>query len=118
MENKIILKYLGFLVSKYSFDFQSQKFDEYFNFKGPIYTYSFYNKNGCFTLQHIVQLGEWNWYTSKDFSTIQYNLLKKHIKQTDYIKYSWSNRNMIKKLAQSIKNQINNSSCFFGIDIE
>ena len=115
---KLILKHLGFLTYEYGMEFIFQTFEEYFGFNGPIDTYSFYNKNGCFTIHNIVQRGEWGWFTSENFSKNQYKLLEKEINPNLYVSTkSWSYSRILKRLAFSIEEQIKNSGFMFGIKI-
>ena len=117
-KTKLITKYLGFLETNYGFKFEFQTFDEYNGFHGPIDTYSFYNKFGCFTLHNIVQRGEWGWFTSKEFSKDQYKLMETEINQKEYIceRYCFDS-SLIKKLAIIIENQIVLHGNFFNIPI-
>ena len=115
---KLIKKYLGFLETEYDFKFTFQTFHEYYGFRGPIDTYSFYNQYGCFTLHHVVQKGEWSWYTSKSFSKDQYQLLKTEINQGGYISgRCWFYSTVLKKLSNIIKTHINCYNSFFGIKV-
>lgn len=117
-ESKVILKYLGFLVDDYQMQFSFQSFEEYKGFSGPVNTYSFYNKNGCFTLHQVVQRGEWGWYVSKDYHENQYDLLENEIKQNEFISTNGlSYKKMLKELAFCISNQISASNQFFGIKV-
>ena len=115
---KLILKYLGFLKDNYGFNFKFQTFSEYMNFSGPIYTYSFYNDYGCFTLHNVAQKNEWGWFVSRKFSLDQYELLSKEIIQTDFLqKNYWFLSSILKDLALTIKSQIKKNSNFFGIRV-
>jgi len=118
-KTKKILKYFGFLVEKYNMKFKFQTFDEYLGFPGPIDTYSFYNKNGCFTFQNIVQIGEWNWYIAKEFSHNQYELLEKNVDQRDYLFKSYFFTNSwLKDFSKIIKKQAERSNSAFGIPLK
>ena len=117
-ESKCVLKYLVFLVTEYNMQFTAQEFSEYLEFHFICYTYSFYNKNGCFTIHHIPQRGDTLWYVSKSFSEDHYELLEKRIWQRLYVQgSSWLFSTGIKKLAASIRSQITKSGAFFEIRV-
>ena len=44
-----ILAVLGFLLKEYNLQFKFQTFEMWYNFYGPMDTYSFYNEFGCLT---------------------------------------------------------------------
>ena len=112
-----VLKYFGFLC-ELSMCFSHQKFDEFLGFAGPIYTYSFFNQYGCFTLLVIVQLNEWYWYVSEQFSTELEELVQTEIVQTSLGKRVWLSSSMLSCLSLSIKQQIKFDGSFFGIKIQ
>ena len=117
-QTKLILRHLGFL-KKYGFEFCFQTFDDYKGFRGPIDTYSFYNKYGCFTLHNIAQKGEWNWFVSRSFSTNQYELLEKEIDPSFYISTKcWLYSTVIKRLAKFLEGQVIHGKSMFGIKID
>lgn len=116
--SKAVLKYLGFLISEYSFKYQIIIEPEYKGFYGPSETYSFYNDFGCFTLHHLAQRGEWGWYYSEKFSFNQTELLTNEIDASKYVKrQSFCYRSMLRKLAISIRDQIERTNSFFNIRI-
>lgn len=118
-KTKLIRKHLGFLETTYGFKFAFQTFDNYNGFCGPIDTYSFYNNLGCFTLHNVVQKGEWGWFTSKKFSTNQYQLLEVEINQRNYINHRyWFYSSVLKELAYQIEFQINEHGSFFDIKLD
>lgn len=116
--NKSVIKNLDFLTNEFGFEFIFQTFEDYYGFCGPIDAYSFFNEHGCFTLHHIVQKGEWGWFTSSKFSTNQYDLVQNEINQSSYIsKKHYFAHSALKELAIIIKNQILTDRAFFGIKI-
>lgn len=118
-KEKLILKHLGFLVNQYKMKYSFQSFKEYRGFNGPIDYYSFYNKNGCLTFQHIVQRGEWGWFVSKKYSNDQYLLLEQEISQKNYItKRIYSLNGMFKELARVLQEEIQANGTIFNIKIE
>ena len=108
----------NFLINECGMNFIFQKFSNYRGFYGPIYTYSFYNCNGCITFHNIVQRGEWGWYKSQKISTIQNELLESEINQTSYIQrnYLFASR-MFKDLAKILKKEAEEKNTIFGIRI-
>ena len=113
---KKVLKYLGFLIKNHHMQFSVQIYDSFLGFAGPIELFCFYNDNGCFSLQHIVQKGEWGCFSAKKFSVMQNDLLENEISQKQF-----ANRNVytstafLRLLSSSIQKQIANSGSFFGI---
>ena len=88
-----ILAVLGFLLKEYNLQFKFQTFEMWYNFYGPMDTYSFYNEFGCLTLHNAVQRG----YMTKNY---------------------WTFNGWIKGLAQVIKKQIDKERNLFGIPLE
>lgn len=116
LRSKWVIKYLGFLISDFSFKYAFQVFPDYVGFCGPSETFSFYNDFGCFTLHYLVQRDEWGWFLASEFSSDQSELLCCEIRQKDYIiRPILSNKRMLKLLGESIRTQINESHSFFGI---
>ena len=118
-KSKLVLKYLGFLVTEYNMRFEAREFNEYLGFHFWTYTYSFYNDNGCFTIHDIPQRDETMWYVSGSFSEDQYKLLEKKVIKVLYIREQfWFFRTGMKKLAASIRAQIAASGEMFGIRVK
>ena len=117
--SKLVLKYLGFLLTEHNMQFKAQEFDEYLDFPFLCHTYSFYNENGCFTIHNVPQRDDTGWYVSKNISEDHYELLEKEIIQIYYVQSTcWLWRTQVKKLAASIRHQITTSGEFFGIKVE
>lgn len=117
--SKLVLRHLGFLQDEYNFNYCFQSFDSYNGFWGPIDTYSFYNQNGCITLQHIVQRGEVGLFFSKQFSKRQQNLLERKIDLASYISCPcWRFSTLLRRLSNSIKMQLSSTSSMFGIHFD
>lgn len=115
---KKILKYLGFLKTEFGMSYAFQSFSNYRGFAGPIETYSFYNDNGCITFHHIIQRGEWGWYTSKEFSNIQEGLLEKEIEQREYLHKSYFlTKSWLKDLQQALHEEIKQYGTVFHIKV-
>ena len=112
---KLVNKHLYFLVSDYGFNYKAQSFPEYHGFRTPIYTYSFYNVNGCFTIHYVTQRGELSFFISEKFSLDQYDLLKNEIHLVEYISPCYRKMTLFKRLAASVRNQIKNKDSFFGL---
>ena len=114
---KLVNKYLYFLVTDYDFNYKIQSFSEYHGFCGPIYTYSFYNAKGCFTIHYVTQKDELSFFTSEKMSLDQYQLLKNEIHLIEYISPCYRKMTLFKRLAASVRNQIKNKDSFFDLSI-
>lgn len=118
-KSKKILKYFGFLVEKYNMNFKFQTFPDYYGFPCQVDTYSFYNKNGCFTFHYIVSRDEWSWYRSKEISENQYDLLEKEIDQRDYLfKSYYLTNSWLRDLSLIVQKQVERSNSAFGIPLK
>ena len=110
---------LSFLTTEYGMNYIRQEFGEYMGFCGPVECFSFYNSDGCFTLHHLEQRGEWGWFYAPQFSEDQYMLLQKEIDQRQYISGTvFGHRHMLRLLRNCIIMQIGESGSFFGISVE
>ena len=119
-KSKEVLKHLGFLVKEYNMQFKAQAFEKYLGSNITCYTYSFYNSNGCFTMEDVALDGI-GLYVSKVFSENYEELFEQEIIQPlyPYLQGScWLFRTFIKKLAKSIRYQIATSGEFFGVRIK
>ena len=116
--DKKIYKYIGFLETECGMIFMSQSFSSYRGFAGPTETYSFYNKFGCITFHYIVQRGEWGWFISNKFSTVQDELLEKEINQSEYLRKSYCFTSAwLKALQKVIKDEIAQYGTVFHIKV-
>ena len=116
--SELILRYLHFLIDDYGMKFAVQSFHQCNGFPGPIYVYSFYNENGCFSFHQIVQRDEWGWYTSKAFSGQQNELMEQEIVQKQYLNRSYvSLKNLMHDLSEKIKAEAVNKGSAFGIQL-
>lgn len=117
--SKLILRYLNFLIDDYGMKFAVQSFHQCDGFPGPIYVYSFYNENGCFSFHQIVQRDEWGWYISKKFSNKQNELMEQEIVQKQYLNKSYySLKRVMFDLSEKIKAEIANKESVFGIQLK
>ncbi len=114
---KLINKYLNFLVTDFNLSYKLQKFNEFKGFCGPVYAYSFYNDKGCFTIHYIAQRDEIGFYKSKNISPDQNLLMENEINLTEYISPAFRKSTIFKRLSASIRNQIRNKKSFFGLYI-
>lgn len=113
-----IKKHLGFLTKEYGLNYIRQEFGDYMDFHGPAECFSFYNSDGCFTLHHLEQRGEWGWFYAPQFCKSQDGLLKTEIDQQQYIHGRvFGYRHMLRLLGKSIQRQITESGGFFGISV-
>lgn len=117
-KSKWILRYFGFLMDDYGMKFAVQTFHQYAGFSGPIYVYSFYNENGCFSFHYIVQRDEWGWYTSKNFSNQQNELMEQEINQKQYLNQSYNSiKSALLDLSEKLKAEIADKGSVFGIQL-
>ena len=118
-DTKKVLKFLGFLTEEYNLQFSFQSFPNYYNFYGPMDTYSFYNKYGCLTIHNAVQRGESAVYMSDKFYTDQYKLMQREISIAEYsTKWYWTFKGWLKGVAKIIKEQIEKEGNIFGLRID
>ncbi len=117
---------LNFLVEEYNMNYSFQSFDSDVSgrFYGPMNTYSYYNSNGCFTIYHALQRGEWDYYYSKIYSNNQAILTAQDISKDVYMSIKELKRNIFtlfksdsSVLSLVIKRKIIESGEFFNIKI-
>lgn len=122
-----------FLVKDYGFNYRKQEFHNCFNGNWSVYTYSFFNDDGCFTIHSLPQRGELDFYYAKRFSNIREDLYEKpidivSIEKDIWRKYGkigffdnpffwWNDNKILTTLAKVLKVHINNYGEFFGIQI-
>jgi hypothetical protein len=122
-----IEKQFNFL-KEYGFEFKEQIFKNVYNSYFTVHTYSFYNEDGCFTIYHLPQRGEWDFFYSKKFSAVMDDLLTSRLdiyeKESDMRMQNRDRKTwlcMMKKelsfLVDDIKHQIKEKNEFFGIKI-
>lgn len=113
-------------LKKYGFKFKEQIFKNAYNSYFTVHTYSFYNKDGCFTIYNLPQRGEWDYYYSKKFSTVMENLLDYRLDIYKQKSEIWSKarktwfytiRKELNLLADAIKHQIEDNNEFYGIKV-
>ena len=118
---KTIWKHLGFLATEYGCQYAFQSFTDNYGF--GVDTFSFYCENGCFTLHHLVQRGEWGCFVSSQFIEGDlYALLQKEINQQSYLadylpKRTSSINKLLEALAWAIQDEIAENNRFLGIDL-
>ena len=113
------------VLDRYDLKFSFQSFEKYLDFWGPMETYSIYNDNGCFTIYHAVQRGEWDYYVSSKFSLVQEELMEKTVIPYNYCKdiwqkkYKWysSKKTVFQIISEIISKQINSAGEFFGVKV-
>lgn len=110
----------------YGLEFKEQIFKNVYNSYFTVYTYSFYNEDGCFTIYNLPQRGEWDYFYSKKFSTTMDELLALRLNIYDQEPEMWNDARKkwfytIKKelnvLADVINYQIQNKNEFYGIKV-
>lgn len=129
-----IEKYFDFLVKDYGLDYKYQEFHNCYNGNWNVYTYSYYNKSGCFTIHSLPQRGELDFYYAERFSTNLNELYEKminisSIEKNIWEKYTkigifnnpffwWSNRKVLETLAEVLKVHISKYGEFFDIKVK
>ncbi|MDY0295657.1 MAG: hypothetical protein RBQ71_07625 [Acholeplasmataceae bacterium] len=113
-------------LKRYGFEFKEQSFKNVYNSYFTVYTYSFYNEDGCFTIYNLPQRGEWDYFYSKKFSTVMDDLLAFRIDIYSQKADIWDKARKVwlytmKKelslLVDVIKYQIQEKNEFYGIKI-
>ena len=123
----------GFLVKEYNLKSCYQVFDHCFDGNRRVYTYSFYNDGGCFTIHNLPQRGELDFYYAKHFSHDRKALCEKVIDVSVVEKSIWqknskvlgfknpffwrSGKRVLCTLAEVIRRQIESRGEFFGIKV-
>lgn len=129
-----IEKEFDFLIKKYGLKYAYQKFENCFGGSWTVYTHSFYNDSGCFTIHQMPDRGELSFYYAKKFSNILENLYEKmvnvyEVEKSIWDKHSkiwifnniffWANsEKVLKVLAEVLKIHLEKSEDFFGIQIK
>lgn len=122
-----IEKQFDFLVKDYDLKYSYQKFTNCYQGNWVVYTYSFYNESGCFTIYNLGQRGEWEYFYTEKFCNSMEQLLgtRIHIYSTEKElwdkvtkSFFYSMRTELKTLATVIKSQIEKTGQFFGIKVK
>ncbi len=129
-----IKELFGFLVKQYGLTYVYQDFKNCFDGNWQVYTHSFYNESGCFTIHNLPQRGELDFYYAKKFSNNRKDLCEKMIdirsaEEEIWKKHSnvlgirnpffwWSEKKVLSTLVEVIKSQIKKKGEFFGIEIK
>ncbi len=128
-----IEKLFNFLVKDYGLKHKYQVFKNCYGGNWWVYTHSYYNESGCFTIHHLPQRGELDFYYSKEFSNKRENLCERIIdissvekeiwdKHKKFLFFNnpffwWSSDKILKVLAEVIESQIKKHCQFFGIKV-
>jgi hypothetical protein len=126
-------KQFDFLVNDYGLKHVYQEFNNCYGGNWQVFTHSYYNDSGCFTIHNLPQRGELDFYYAKEFSKVRENLcehlidvssiekeiLDKHFKILFFRNpfFWWSRSKVLKALAEVIKAEINKKGEFFGIKV-
>lgn len=134
--DKDIEKAFEFLVKDCGLKYKYQAFyDAFHDGRGwNIFTYSYYNESGCFTIHTMPQRGELDFYYSEKISTNFENLYEKSINVATIEKeiwekhskiwifnrpfFWWSTRRVVQALAEVLKVHIAKHGEFCGIKID
>ena len=114
-------------LQEYKVFYKEQVFNHVFNTNFTVFTYSFYNKNGCFTIYNLPQRGEVYYYMS---TKIEDNLIRLMDKEVNIFsmypkifdkhksRFFYSFNKEIKILSEILKIEIVEKGEFFGIKLE
>lgn len=122
-----------FLVKDFGMNYQHQEFRGCYGGHWNIYTYSYYNESGCFTIHTLPQRGELDFYYSHIFATERELLCERIIdirliESEIWDKYTkigrvnnpffwWSKRRVLTVLAEVIKVHVSKYGEFLGIQV-
>lgn len=122
-----------YLVKDYSFTYQEQVFPNCYNGNGTVYTYSFYNDNGCFTIHSYPVRGELDFFCADRFSPIREELCGRWVDLRAIEKEIWdkhskigflkrpffwySHDKILKAFSEVLKAHIEKYGEFFGIKV-
>jgi hypothetical protein len=123
-----VTKHFEFLIKEYSFEYSLIRFENFPFGNWYVDMYSYYNKNGCFSIYNIPQRGEWDYFFAKKFSTDITELMEQRIDIAAVEKEIWHKlrrkflfrlrHNLFHKtLAEVIKKQISEQGEFYGIKV-
>ena len=117
--DKLIHFYFDYLVDEYKMSYRDHTFSEYMGFRGPIETYSFFNRNGCFTIHFVVQKDELGFYKSGNYSENQYDLLEQEI-YTSLLDLPsvYTKKRLFLYLSNYVREEIEKNKAFFGIALD
>ncbi|MCR4726870.1 MAG: DUF4275 family protein [Clostridia bacterium] len=129
-------KIFGFLESRYGLKHVYQCFENCYDGHWFVYSHSYYNESGCFTIQVIPQRGEYDFYFTKKFlqtkeplcsigledsavQSVDIRSIGREIWEKAEKKYwFWTYKRVLKTLASAIRDQVGKESSFFGIEVE
>lgn len=125
------IKKLEFLVKDYGLNYKQQCYTKCYSGNWIVQTYSFFNESGCFTIHHLLQRDEIDFYYAKSFSNIRRELCEREInvysfekdiweryqKKTFFKKeyFVWSRKKLFQTLVEVIKAQIIKYNQFFEL---
>lgn len=116
-QEKLINKYLGFLVQDYLMSFSINIVPNTTGIENPTYIYSYYNSSGCFSIVEIAQRDEWTCFFSNK-PTIDIDTMHKISNHEFLYKHVYSKRQFLMQIAQYIKKSISKHNSFWGISME
>lgn len=88
-------KQFDFLVKDNGLKYVYQEFYNCYGGNWRVYTHSYYNQSGCFTIHTLPQRGELDFYYAKEFSTVLENLCELLIDISSIEKEIWDKHNKI-----------------------
>lgn len=129
-----IEKIFEFLTKDYGFRYSYQVFQNCYDLGYTVYTHSFYNDNGCFTIHALPARSELDFYYAPQFSKNRKNLCVKLVNIRSIEEEIWnkhtkilgitnpffwlSDKKVLTTLAEALKSHIAKHGEFFGIKLE
>lgn len=122
-----------FLIKEYGLSYQFQEFTNCYNGGWIVRTYSFFNDSGCFTISHLLQRDELDFFFAPYFAQDRKKLCVKDVNITAIEPHVWeknskvwifknpffwwSNKRILTTFAEALKIHLMKSESFFGINV-
>lgn len=115
---KLIHDSFDFLITEYQMTFRRNCYPDYLGFAGPVYAFSYFNQNGCFSFHYIVQKDELGLFTSHAYADEQEALLQQEISTVSLgVSQVFTKRQFLFALAKIIREEINMNGTVLGIPV-
>lgn len=128
-----IEKEFDFLVKDYGLTYKYQEFHNCYGGNWLVYTHSFYNSSGCFTIYEMPSRGELDFYYAQKFSNVLKELCERMIDISSIEKelwnkhtrigclkrpfFWWNSDRILKVAAEALNVHIKKYGEFFGVSI-
>lgn len=115
LERQIYL-YFDFLLTDYSFVYRKNVYPDYMGFPGPIYVFSYYNRNGCLSFHYIAQKDELGLYIADHYSNHQYDLIEREVSTAKICTHKWfTKRKLLSDISTQLKHEATTKQTVLGI---